>query len=227
MKLYLGLAGPLLLWVYLPLALIGLAVVFGKLRNWKARAWVCPIYLILAYLIPLGDVTWHSWNMSKVCPTAGLHVYRTVVVEGFIPETVVSQDLLEKYGYRFVETRPRSDKNGTVLRFERVGAKIFQIANATPIAEWEIVRDRIDYPDKSLGVTVQRDLIRNRSTGEVIAEDATFSAWRGWIDTAVAALIDNSAGVCYRKPSLLDSFSEILIPAEVTSHQRDQRHLVF
>lgn len=213
MKLYLGLAGPLLLYVYLPLALIGLAILIAKAKRWKTRAWAIPLYLILAYAIPLGDVTWHSWNMSKVCPKAGLHVYRTVVVDGFIPEQSVSRDLLERYPYRFVETRPRKNKNDTVFRIERVDGQIVEIDGTQPIAEWEYVRDPFDYPDKILGVTVDREVIRNRRTGEAIAEDFSFKAWRGWIDAWIASVIDNSAGICYERPGMFDKFPEILIPS--------------
>ena len=213
MKLYIGLAGPLLLFVYLPLALIGLAVLLIRVKTWKTRAWVIPLYLVLAYAIPLGDVTKHSWNMSKVCPKAGLHVYRTVVVDGFIPEQSVSKDLLERYPYRFVETRPRENKNNTVFRIERVDGQFIEIDGAQPLAEWEYVRDPFDYPDKTLGVTVDREVIRNRRTGEVIAEDFSFNAWRGWIDALIASVIDNSAGVCYKRPGMYEKFPEILIPS--------------
>lgn len=217
MKLYIGLAGPLLLFVYLPLVLIGLAVLFSKIKSWKHRAWVAPLYLILAYAIPLGDVTWHSWNMAKACPKAGLHVYRTVVVDGFIPEILVSKEALEKHPYRFVETRPRTEKNGTVRRFERrVDGQIVEIDNAQPLAEWEIVRDPFDHPDKSLGVTVDGHVIRNRRTGEVIAEDFSFKAWRGWIDAWITSVIDNVVGVCYEHPGMYDRFSEVLIPSGAT-----------
>lgn len=117
MKLYLGLAGPLLLYVYLPLALIGLAVLFAKAKSWKTCAWTVPLYLILAYAIPLGDVTWHSWNMAKVCPKVGLHVYRTVVVDGFLG-TTVGKETMERYPYVFVE-RPAIRVDPVFGHFER------------------------------------------------------------------------------------------------------------
>lgn len=211
MKLYLGLAGPLLLFVYLPLALIGLAVLFTRVKTWKTRAWAIPLYVILAYAIPLGDVTWHSWNMSKVCPKAGLHVYRTVVVDGFQGE-YASMDTMKKYPYVFVESTPYPGET-SVNRFVRSGDQIVFTKIPKPIAEWEIVQDRLEYPDKSLGVTVERDVIRNRNTGEVIAEQLAFSAWHGWIDALIASVIDNSVGVCYEHPGMYEKFPEILIPS--------------
>lgn len=211
MKLYLGLAGPLLLYVYLPLALIGLTVLFAKVKPWKTRAWVIPVYVILAYAAPLGDVTWHSWNMTKVCPKAGLHVYRTVVVDGFQGE-YADGDTMKEYSYLFVESTPYPGEK-SVNRFERSGDQIIFTKIPRPTAEWEIVRTPFDYPDKSLGVTVDGHAIRNRRTGEVIAEQLAYSAWRGWIDAWIASVIDNSAGVCYRTPKMISKFPEILIPS--------------
>lgn len=210
MKLYIGLAGPLLLFVYLPLVLIGLFRLFSKVRPWRTRAWVVPIYLAIAYAIPLGDVTWHSWNMAKVCPKAGLHVYRTVVVDGFIGE-LAGKGTLERYPYRFVENNVLSGKGAA--HFERSGDRIAETKLLRPIAEWEYVRDPFDFPDRSLGVTVERDVIRSRRTGEVIAEYFGFSAWRGWLDASISSVINNSAGACYRLPKMNQKYQEILVPS--------------
>lgn len=214
MKLYIGLAGPLLLFVYLPLALIGLAVLFSKVKHWKTRAWALPLYLLLAYAIPLGDVTWHSWNMAKVCPKAGLHVYRTVVVDGFQGE-YAGMDTMKRHPYVFVESTPYPSET-SVNRFLRSGDQIVFTKIPKPTAEWEIFQDRLDYPDKSQGVTMEREIIRNRNTGEVIAEQLAYSAWRGWIDAWIASVIDNSAGVCFQTPKMITKFSEILIPSGAT-----------
>ena len=63
------------------------------------------------------------------------------------------------------------------------------------------------------GVSSESDyVIRNRNTGEVIAEQLAYSAWRGWIDALIASVIDNSAGVCYKRPGMYEKFPEILIP---------------
>ena len=214
MNLYIGLAGPLLQYVYVPILIVGMLVLYVKLKHWKTRLWAMPLCLILAYAIPLGDVTWHSWNMSKVCPKAGLHVYRTVVVDGFQGK-YGGVETMEKYPYVFVESTPYPDEN-SVNRFVHSGDQIVFTKIPKPTAEWEIAQDRLDYPDKLLGVTVERDVIRNRNTGEVIAEQLAYSAWRGWIDAKIASVIDNSAGNCYTHPKMNQKFHEILIPSGTT-----------
>ena len=213
MKLYIGLAGPALLIFYLPLVLIGLLVLASKVWRWKKRYWAIPLYLILAYLIPLGDVTWHSWKMNKACDQAGLHIYRTVVVDGF-QGLYADRDTMKEHPYVFVEDKPFPGEK-TINRFERKGDEIVVTKIPEPTAEWEIIRDRLDCYDKDLGVIVDGEVIRNRNTGEVIAKDRYFTARMGWIDNLIGSVIDNGAGGCYRRPKLITEFHRVLIPSGV------------
>ena len=180
MKLYLGLAGPLLWFIWLPLVLLGLVILLIKIKSWMTRAYLIPLYLVIAYVIPLGDVTLNSWHMAKVCPNAGLHVYRRVNVEGFIPEVILSRDILEKYPYNYLESR--KDARGLVYRLERTALGFIELNDVRPKAEWEIVNHIIERADKFSGVNVERKVIRNIKSREVIAEDIHYAAFSGWID---------------------------------------------
>lgn len=209
MKLYLGLAKPLLLYVYLPLVLVGLLVLFFKSKRLRTRLWAIPFYLFLAYAIPLGDVTWHSWHMAKVCPNAGIHIYRTVEVDGFYCSI---SSIIEKYPYAFVEGDESPGLRG-YIRLERKNGKIVALHNIPELlAEWEMLHAPYHYPDKMLGVTVDGYVIRNRHTGEVIAESMSYSARRGWIDALISSVIDNSVGGCGKRIDLFDKLPGILIP---------------
>ena len=181
MKLYLGLAAPLLWFIWLPLVLLGLVILLIKVKTWMTRAYLIPLYLVVAYVIPLGDVTLNSWHMAKVCPNAGLHVYRRVNVEGFIPEIVLSRDILEKYSYNYLESR--KDARGLVYRLERTALGFIELNDVRPKAEWEIVNHIIERADKFSGVNVERKVIRNIKSREVIAEDIHYAAFSGWIDS--------------------------------------------
>ncbi len=212
MKLYLGLAKPLLLYLYLPLVLIGLMVLFSKVKSWKSRAWVVPLYLFLAYAIPLGDVTWHSWNMAKVCPKAGLHVYRTVVVDGFYSNYLANY-YIHRYPYMLLE-EPESPGLSGYIRLVRKNDEITVLHNVPELlTEWEILYIPNYDPDPSLGVRGKRWVARNRQTGEVVAESLSFSAWRGWIDAWIGSVVDNSVGSCYSRPDVTEKIQEILIPS--------------
>jgi hypothetical protein len=210
MKLYLGLAYFLLLLVYLPLALIGLCVMFAKIRRRQTRAWAIPLYLILAYLIPLGDVTWHSWNMAKVCPKAGVRIYRTVKADGFTPS---SDWAVLNQGYLFGESRP-DPKNGLVTRWEMTDSGIVRVGPVPPKSEWELVTP-LAAADYELGVTAYYAAIQNRLTKEVIADKRAFTAWKGWLDAWIGSVITNSAGSCEGGARMLHNYiTEILIPPE-------------
>ena len=210
MKLYIGLAGPVLLIFYLPLVLIGLLVLVSKVWRWKKRYWAIPLYLILAYLIPLGDVTWHSWKMSKVCDQAGLHVYRTVVVDGFTP---AGEYTLRESGYSFVEGKI-DPVTGLTTRWERTASgEIIRLDKVQPKSEWELIRT-IALPDYGLGVSQEYEGIRSQITMEVITENRTFFAWNGWVDNLIGSVIDNNAGSCDGGSRMIrDSIESILIPS--------------
>ena len=210
MKLYLGLAEPLLWFIWLPLVLLGLVILLIKVKTWMTRAYAIPLYLVIAYVIPLDDVTLNSWHMAKVCPNAGLHVYRRVNVEGFIPEVILSRDILEKYPYNYLESR--KDARGLVYRLERTALGFIELNDVRPKAEWEIVNHIIERADKFSGVNVERKVIRNIKSREVIAEDIHYAAFSGWIDRKISSVIDNPVGVCYSMPGLSDKYHEILIP---------------
>ena len=212
MKLYIGLAGPALLIFYLPLVLIGLLVLVSKVWRRKKRYWAIPLYLILAYLIPLGDVTWHSWKMNKACDQAGLHIYRTVVVDGFTP---ASDYTLRESGYSFVEGEI-DPVTGLTTRWEKMASgEIQRFDNIQPKAEWELI-STISLPDRELGVNKAHSFVQNRYTKEIIAERWAFSAWRGWLDALIGSVIDNPAGSCIGGSYILrDSIEKILIPSGV------------
>ena len=210
MKLYIGLAGPLLLYVYLPLALIGLAVLFFKVQPWKTRAWAIPLYLILAYAIPLGDVTWHSWNMAKVCPKAGLQIYRTVKADGFMHG---GEYTVRERGYLFAESKINLS-DGLVTRWEKTKFGVQRFDRVSPKSEWELVSSTA-LPAYEQGVSKEYEAIRNRVNGEIVAERSVYIAWRGCVDASIASVIDNSAGSCDGGSRMLrDSIENILITSE-------------
>lgn len=207
-KLYIGLAGPLLFFVYLPLVMVGL---FFLMRN-KWRLWikipVLLIYLIAAYSLPLGDVTINSINMARMCEKVGLHVKRTVEVDGYY-----SASPGDDRKYKFIEF---PQPGMPVTRLEKGNGKIIKTLISEPTAEWEYVTLSIDRRDSANGVWIgSYEVVRSRRTSEVIAEYISYKAWSGWLDKKIASIIDNSVGGCYSRPSMHESISNILIPKDM------------
>ena len=212
MTLFVGLAKLLLLYVYLPFVIRGLLIMAYKIKRWRTAFWAVPLYLALAYVIPLGDVTWHSWHMAQVCPQAGVHIYRRVKVDGYYSSYYAGKETLEQYQYTFVE-KNGSPGNPGYTRFERKNGEIVTLLKVPELqAEWELFLINPARPDKKLGVSVNYSAIRNRHTGEVIAESFYYRAWSGWVDAWIGSVIDNTAGNCGEGPRLPRIMSEILIP---------------
>jgi len=146
---------------------------------------------VLAYVIPLGDVTINSLAMAKVCPTAGLHIYKTVEVEGYIDSG--SELTLRQSPYKFIES-PQFQINQTYRwkRFEKQPDGSISVKELLqPTAEYEVLMgntyakfngyERAGY-DQNTHTEKDRWLIRNRLTGEVLAEWLFYRALPGWVD---------------------------------------------
>ena len=207
-KLYIGLAGPLLLIVYLPIVLAGLWFLVTKKWHWWMKAPILLAYIVLAYIVSLGDVTVNSMNMAKMCSNVGLHVNRTVEVAGYYSANPGSDRK-----YKFIEF---SQPGLPVTRLEKVNGNVIKTLISEPTAEWEYSTSTFDKRDNSSGVLIGRhEVVRNRITGEIIAEEITYKALSGWIDKRIAKIINNPVGGCYARPFMYESIDNILIPKEM------------
>ena len=180
MKLYISdLSIGMLLALYLPFVLWLLWKVArstGMTR--KIKVVVIPVMFAVEAVIPMWDVVMNSLAMEKVCATAGLHVYKKVLVDGYLG---AGPNEIEKYGYRYVEAREPGGK--VIVYFERQqDGSIKRTVRDQPTAEYEVVREYRS-PVPELGVrSMQRWHVRHRATGEVIGEWLAFSPMHGWVD---------------------------------------------
>lgn len=97
------------------------------------------LLLAVAYAIPLGDVTVNSMAMAKVCPSAGLHIYKTAEVEGYIDSG--SEITLRQSPYNFVESpQLKIDGNYYWIRVEKQpDGSISKTNLEKPTAEYEVL----------------------------------------------------------------------------------------
>lgn len=213
---------------YLPLVLWVLWRVWRSLQ-WQGskKAGVLLLALLLAYVIPLGDVTFNSLAMAKVCSSAGLHIYKTVEVEGFIG----SYDL---HGgqYQFYES-PTLRTNGTYYwkRFEKQPDGSISVKDlAQPSAEYEVLRGngygeyrglKLDgYYDPETHTKKSHWVIRNRITRDVLAEWLFFRAMAGWLDRILVYRWFGTGGdalSCTRNSDFSGWPEEILLPRKTTN----------
>ena len=75
----------LLTLVYLPVVVLVLRLLWRRLPARRAiRIGVAVLAAIAAAAIPLWDVAITSVQMARLCPSAGLKVYKAVEVEGYL-----------------------------------------------------------------------------------------------------------------------------------------------
>jgi len=167
---------------YLPVVLWVLWRV-GRSPRWQGakKAGAMMLTLLLAYTIPLGDVTFNSMAMAKVCPSAGLHIYRTVEVEGYVDSG--SEITLRQSPYKFIES-PQLKVDGSYYwnRYEKQSdGTIYRTRLEQPTAANEIVYEQW-HVDKERGIEASRYVVRNRISREILAEWNLFNPRPGWLD---------------------------------------------
>lgn len=200
---------------YLPLVLWILWKILKQPITAIKKAVLTALTLTLAYAIPLGDVTINSIAMAKVCPSAGLHIYKTAAVEGYFGD-LGGKDTLERYPYRFVETtRP----GGQIVRYEKGvdGTISFRLLDQ-PTAEYEVVSVQWHLV-KELGVENSAYVVRSRISGEVLGRWDLFNSMPGWLDKILVVRWFGTGGWmgCHGEPAY--GFErKVLIPKSLNTN---------
>ncbi len=206
------------------LAVFYLPLVFWILKRiWQSSRWhglkkagMLMMATVLAYAIPLGDVTVNSLAMAKVCPTAGLHIYKTVEVEGYLAN-IGDSSVLRKYPYRFIEAKTyqtKPDGSRYYIKYEmQPDGTIKNELIAQPTATYEVLSEQW-HLDQKLGVSVTRDVVRNRISGEVLADIKLFNPIPGWVDKVLVYRWFGLGGQhgCWGQPASFVYVNNILIP---------------
>lgn len=215
MKLYITVPSVLVLIVfYLPV------VLWVLWRIWRSPRWrgagkvgILTLALLLAYAIPLGDVTVNSMAMAKVCPNAGLHIYKTVEVGGYLTE-ISDGNVLKKHPYQYIEV-PQLKADGTYnwLHYKAQSDRtIIYDQLAQPTAEYEVIS--VDWHlDRERSVESSAYVVRNRVTKEVLAEWNLFNPLPGWLDKTLVVRWFGAGGRngCHGEPAYGFEY-KVLIP---------------
>lgn len=166
--------------------------------------------VLLAYAIPLGDVTVNSIAMAKACPSAGLQIYKTAEVEGF-----VGRYGLRDVPYQFIEfPKQRVDGTDYWIRYERnPDGSISEKSLDQPTAEYEVIYEQW-HVDRGRDVETSRYSIRNRLSGELLAEWNLFNPIPGWLDRTLVVRWFGAGGRdgCHGDPAY-GFESRVLIPS--------------
>ena len=144
----------------------------------------------LLLLVAVGlfwDVYLIGQRAKELCRETGLVVYRQVSADGFAGSAAIDQ--WAKHGFKFVETEHFGEK----LRYEMVDGhpKKVPIASLDATFVLALVDSPVSSSDRLAKDRIRRRgaVIRERMTGDVIADLTRFTIRYGWADTLLVDLV--------------------------------------
>lgn len=193
---------------YLPLVIWVLWRIWNSGLQRGAKVAALMVAVIVAYAIPMWDVTVNSLAMAKVCPTAGLHIYKTVEVDGLIAG--VGADFLERHPYKYAEVKA---PGGRWARYERQNNQVATSQIDSPISEYEVGSNGW-HLDLERGVDVLRYFIRHRQTKEILADDIKFRSLPSWVDKVFLYSWAGTGGgeFCGSEKAIYTILPKVLVP---------------
>jgi hypothetical protein len=157
-------------------------VVYLRPYGVAARLVTIAILWVGAFIAAYWDVYRIAREARRLCNTeAGMYVHRTVEAEGFMGVSDI-EHWAEK-GFRFVEMEFAGQQR---YRYALVGGEVVK-------EHVDELRSRYEYTTDSTVLEMPfvrtRDLIRDRSTGEVLGEVVAFKKYPGWLDSRFVGLL--------------------------------------
>jgi len=160
------------------------------------------------------DVALTSGKMAKLCPQAGVHVKKSVQVEGFYT-SYGSPDMLDQ-GFRYIESRSYGNrlvvysKDGNTIKNEEFDARTYQVKSRYEFAynaEHGAFQGRQD-------IGIQKSIVRDRQTGEEFGYSVTYFAYPGWVDRHTLSLLTQVLWACpgFTSSPDIEMYKQTLLP---------------
>ena len=153
------------------------------LKNFKWFIKITSITLlwITTILISYWDVYQISIESERLCKEeAGLHVYETVEVEGFLGP--INIEYWTEYGFKYVEGAYKGNKTRSTFREGEVVREIiqeytsrYQVKTKTDTLKSHFVK--------------RKKMIVDRQTNEILGDLVSFAVYPGWLDSRLLGLI--------------------------------------
>lgn len=171
-----------------------------------------------AILVTIAAMTWDvvltSVKMAELCPQAGVHVKKSVRVEGFYT-SYGSPDMLDQ-GFSYIESRSHSDrlvvysKDGNTVKNEEFDAKTYRVKSRYEYiydAENDAFQGRQD-------IGIQKSIVRDRQTGEELGYSLSYTAYPGWVDRRTLSLLAKVLWACpdFTKSPAIEMRKQTLLP---------------
>ena len=216
---------------------LGLSILNKLLRRFgiQRRRWVIAPLAVVLLALPWAEEAWLAWRFSNLCQDAGLHVYKTVEVDGYFDSTVVSvnyqigaigdptQDRYTGAGFKYSEN-PWSMDPSKIRHFEWQNGQWYATVLARPISRYEY-RDKPT--PKVLGLRAgeeaigphwwpklwrREDQIFDRQTGEIIAQRIRYTRNPSVVNAMWSHFFGSGGTVCSGSGNK-SLFPEVLRPS--------------
>lgn len=196
MALQFGLFDYIIIAVFYALAATVLLFAWLWLRRWRHwRAVLIPVALV-ALIAPWADEVWIAWRFGQLCKDAGVHVYRTVEVDGFYDSTMRSgYELIKRHGYKYME-HP-SDPRTKVDYVERIDGEWKKTTLDRPRSRYiyQFADPRQEVP---AGFKIEKTewQVVDSQNGEIIGRETRFSRYPGWVQSLWIKYFGNGGNTC-------------------------------
>lgn len=164
-----------------------------------------PAYRIMitsfATLAVVSAMTWDvvrtSITMAQLCPQAGVHVKKTVKVDGFYTNAA-SPDMLGR-GVKFIESHSHGNRIVVYVRSDDAVVKEeFDTQQYLLKSRYEYIYDSVTGPIQGRrDIGIQKSVVRDRKTGEELGYAIRFKAYPGWIDRNTFSRISQVLWMCH------------------------------
>lgn len=175
------------------------------------------VALIVMLLVPTWDILPGVYHFNKLCADAGLHVYKTIKVDGFYYKDAgsgIADYLLRKKGFKYIEAEDEKaarklakyhlSKDGVLLKESIKKPKSRYILSEN----WKI--------DEGLNSAKFEHEVRDRENGEVLAVFRVYGYFGNWVQSIIGRSLQGMATYCPKtNEGLSGLYSDVLIPSSI------------
>ncbi|MDR0776219.1 MAG: hypothetical protein LBE81_06230 [Azonexus sp.] len=198
-------------------AIGSVALFLGRqLKDFRWRWWMLAPPALVLLALPWAEEAWIAWHFHQACKDAGVKVYRTVEVEGYLnaatsiyerqkvslgpqfPNNPTELADFEKQGFRYFENLLT---DGGARHLERVDDKVIVTLLDKPEARYHVVyhhrptRHRYEEPIGWRLEKTERQVIDSQ-TGEILGRSTTIRRWYPMVDAIWIGLFGSYPKVC-------------------------------
>jgi len=152
---------------------------------------------LVAAIAPVWDVALASYQVAQLCRAAGLKVYETAHVDGYLTNVGSGAELKE--GFSYIELRNSAN---TLTVFTKAGDKLDKQTINTAQTPYQI-KSRYEFKlgnlvpvDGSALIGVSHSLVIDRTTNTKLGESIVYTVLPGWLDRRTTQLVQRYVWLC-------------------------------